>query len=100
MVDAKTPEVAAYLAQKEATEKGLHRIWRNVSLVLGAALLVVVAGLVTVVVLVGQIDSTVNSHTSQLTCQSQGYNAVLKDARLAFKGDRNPNDYAKAPKGC
>ena len=97
---AATPEVAAYLAQKEVSEKSSKTIWRRVALALGAALLVVVAVLIYVATAVGQIKSTVDSHTQQLTCQSRGYDAVLKDAKLAIEDDHNASDYAKAPKGC
>ena len=111
MFEAKTPEAAAYIAQREATEKGIHRIWRNVALILGAVLLVVTGTLVYFAITVGQINSTVgqvqstvNSHTTTLStqarCEEASFNAILKDARLAFTGDKNAVDYAKAPKSC
>ena len=111
MFEAKTPEAAAYLAQRDATEKSRAQIWRRVALLLGGALLVV-AGLMTYFALaVGQIDSAVDqiksvvdNHTTILTnqanCQDESFNAILRDARLALTGDKNPNDYAKAPKSC
>lgn len=108
---AATPEVAAYLAQKEVAEKSAQVTWRRVALFLGVTLLFVLGVLIYFAVTVGMIRSTqvqdsntLNGHTATLTetakCQEDSFNAILKDARLAFTGDHNPADYAKAPKSC
>lgn len=54
---------------------------------------------------VSHIDTTVSkvrhvqvANTARSNCQDQGFNAILTDARLAFLGDKNPANYAKAKK--
>jgi hypothetical protein len=98
--EAPTPEVAAYLAQKEVSERSAFHIAVIAIAVLGAGFLLSIGVILYVATTVADIKATVNSHTTQLTCQSKGYDAVLKDARLAFMGDKNAEDYAQAPKGC
>jgi hypothetical protein len=104
MTVAPTPEVAAYLAQKEVTEKSRLQLWHRVALALALSLLISVSALVYVGVTAHLIRDTQISNTKvsdqRANCQDQSFNAVLKDARLAFAGDKNPAHYARAPKAC
>jgi hypothetical protein len=101
---APTPEVAAYKAQKEVAERGVHQIWRRVAIFFGFVLVAVLSFGIYFGTTINQIKTTVDNHTTTLTkqaeCQNQSFDAILKDARLAFTGNKNPADYAKAPKSC
>lgn len=98
------PEVDAYLNSRKTLEYEIHR---TVNWLLGivavAALLALTFTAVSYYQLktqVTNIEHTVNAHTATLNCQNKGYEAIVKDARLALTGDKNVKDYAKAPKGC
>lgn len=97
---APTPQVAAYLGAKEETARGRQQIWRRVALALGLALTISVGTNVYGAVTSGQIRSTQVSNTEVNHCEERSFDAILKDARLAFAGDRNAADYSKAPKKC
>lgn len=97
---AATPEVAAYLAQKEVSQASAQVTWRRVALFLAAVLAFVLGVLIYFAVTVGMIRATQVANTKVSHCQVQTFDAILKDARLAFMGDKTAADYAKAPKGC
>lgn len=97
---APTPEVAAYLGAKEETARGRAQIWRRVALALALSLCITVGALVYVVVTAHQIRSTQVINTRANRCEVKSFDAILKDARLAFAGDHKASDYAMAPKSC
>lgn len=100
MFDAKTPEAAAYIAQREATQKYQLRIWHRVALGLAAALTVSVGTTAYSANLVHEIRSTQVANATVAQCQVKTFDAILKDVRLAFAGDKKASDYAKAPRSC
>lgn len=97
---APTPQVAAYLGAKEETARGQHQIWRRVALGLGLALAVSVGTNIYGAITTMEIRSTQVTNTRVNHCEEASFNAILKDARLAFAGDHNPSHYSKAPKEC
>lgn len=99
-VDAPTPEVAAYKAQREVTEKRMSLIWRRAAIALGLGFIISIGSTIYSSNLVNEIRTTQNANTARSVCQAQSLDALLKDVPLAFGGDRNVHDYTKIPKSC
>jgi hypothetical protein len=84
-----------------------NQLWSHLSniamlVMVGVTCLIITVG---ALVLFAKIDGKVSTirtvqvqNTARSNCQDRALNAVLKDARLALQGDRNPADYAVAPK--
>jgi hypothetical protein len=98
--EAPTPEAAAYQAQRDVARDAQVHVWRRVAAALGIALMISVGSNVYSAVTTGVIRNTqlANTHINQ--CQVRTFDAILKDARLAFAGDKNAADYARAPESC
>ena len=94
-------EVAAYFTARAEYD---NRRWRRRNLGLLLTVLASIGSSVYVANVSTSTNEIVQGHTNTLTnqarCQDQAFDAILKDARLAFTGDKNPNDYAKAPRSC
>jgi hypothetical protein len=99
-----TDNTSAYRDNKAAIDKANRTIWRRTALTLALALAVSIGTQIYDTITIGQVRATQVSNTRvsvhQDHCQELSFNAILKDARLAFEGDHNAADYAQPPKEC
>lgn len=106
--EAPTPEVAAYWGSREQTNSTLRTLRIRFTIMVAVFLtVIVVATIIFFVKVDGKVSDiqAVQHHNTQLSnqragCQDDAFNAILKDVRLVFAGDRNPKDYAKAVTKC
>jgi hypothetical protein len=108
MANAPTPAVAAYHGSKDATEATLRKLRRRFTLMAIVVLGIIVAATIIFFVKVDAKVSDIQAvqhHNAMVSnqranCQDRAFNSILKDARLAFEGDRNAKDYARAVTKC
>lgn len=95
-----TPEARVYQESRDAVAQANQKLWRRIAAALGLALLISVGSNVYNATLTNMIRATQVGNTKTNQCEVKTFDAILKDARLAFAGDKNAADYAKAPKEC
>jgi hypothetical protein len=83
-----TPEPAVVAAHR--TDRR-NRRWN-----IATGLIVVVVAVALVAVVWVKLQQVVAAQQ----CATRSLNAAIYDARIAFKGDKNPADYQKAPDKC
>lgn len=89
---------AVYHDAVEKVDQANRRLLRTVVAVL--AVVVILLGIQDAYTTsqVNAIRSTQQANTVRANCQAKALDAALVDAKLALMADRNPADYATAPK--
>jgi hypothetical protein len=93
-----TDAEAIYHEAAGKVDRANRRLWQTVASIL--AVVVILLGIQDAYTTsqVNAIRQTQEVNTNRSDCQDKALNAVLVDAKLALMGDRNPADYATAPK--